>query len=156
MMREILFRGKRSNNGEWVEGNYLAANCHWHKRGIHRDWIVCNAYANGGWVALGVKYPVITGTVGQCIGLDKNGKKIFEGDICKNRWGSIGVVKLGRFKIDCCGCCYEYHDAIGYFLVRKNGDIVYDVDENVWDYVEVIGNIHDNPELVEELKHDQP
>ena len=40
-MRDILFRGKRVDNGEWVEGYYVRAGHHWHKYGIHEDWIVC-------------------------------------------------------------------------------------------------------------------
>ena len=74
-MREILFRGKRCDNGEWVQGYYIRADHHWHKKGIHKDWIALGAAANGGWFALHKKYAVKTETVGQFTGLtDKNGK----------------------------------------------------------------------------------
>lgn len=145
-MREILFRGKRTDNGEWVEGYYVAANYHWHKHGIHRDWIICNACANGGWFALGEKHPVIGNTVGQFTGLtDENGKKIFEGDIvCQtgadNRPDEYAVVRYGEFN---CSCC---HGVYGWFFEGIKYDFA-DIRRPEWHII--IGNIHDNPELVE-------
>ena len=142
-MREILFRGKRCDNDEWVQGFYVRADHHWHKNGIHKDWIICGASANGGWFALHNKYAVKAETVGQFTGLtDKNGKKIFEGDIIKipddydeygHNAGEIYEVYFcfGGFRLK-----PKYSKARGYWL---------EDDETV----EVIGNIHDNPELLE-------
>ena len=136
-MREILFRGKRCDNGEWVQGFYVRADHHWHKNGIHKDWIALGASANGGWFALHNKYAVKAETVGQYTGLtDKNGKKIFEGDIVQ-----------GKDRLE------KHLEVFGY-IDHKNGSFVITGDFMThyrWlDYeVEVIGNIHENPELLE-------
>ena len=136
-MREILFRGKRCDYGEWVQGFYVRADPHWHKNGIHKDWIALGASANGGWFALHNKYAVKAETVGQFTGLtDKNGKKIFEGDIVQ-----------GKDRLE------KHLEVFGY-IDHKNGSFVITGDFMThyrWlDYdVEVIGNIHDNHELLE-------
>lgn len=132
-MREILFRGKRTDNGEWVQGYYIKADHHWHKNGIHKDWIACGASANGGWFALHNRYPVITETIGQYTGLtDKNGKKIFEGDIVVND-----------------GIAYEcLWDGCNSEIGLANEEASFGIAYATLDLT-VIGNIHDNPELLE-------
>lgn len=118
-MREIIFRGKRLDNGEWVYGFYaLFASNKGLKRGIYTG-------AENGCV---IPYEVIPETVGQFTGLtDKNGKKIFEGDIVYN-----GVFKAQIELIN------------GHF--SPFGSDTFFADE-----CEVIGNIYDNPELLEKL-----
>jgi uncharacterized phage protein (TIGR01671 family) len=153
IMREILFRGKRCDNGEWVQGYYIRAEHHWHKHGIHKDWITLGASANGGWFALHNKYAVKAETVGQFTGLtDKNGKKIFEGDVIKFHkyrgepdW--VGVVKYEHCLYMVAGTMpLAYEKRIGedpYFCpfeVQLSG-----IEKNT---IEIIGNIHDNPELL--------
>jgi uncharacterized phage protein (TIGR01671 family) len=151
-MREILFRGKRCDNGEWVEGYYVKANHHWHKYGIHKDWIICGASANGGWFALHSKFPVKSETVGQYTGLIANGTKIFEGDIFLDRSDdAVGVVvfKDGCFRLEWYGMCGTYTES-GYDECG-GGWGVFECEPIDWYYVhdmEVIGNIHDNPELL--------
>lgn len=81
-------------------------------------------------------------TIGQYTGLkDKNGTKIFEGDIVKetkDQYSKISVVKFSN--VGSCGCCYPQFIGSGFklddFSLRN-------------EYWEVIGNIYDNPELLE-------
>lgn len=158
MNREILFRGKRTDNGEWVEG-YLCE-CH-HKDTGKYDYAIQEMFENGY-----IMHEVIPETVGQYTGLtDKNGKKIFEGDIFKFKdevWESCytscgteydswevenyGVVGFdedtGRFDF----IKYKYNENSVEADLHENHDIEFS------DFVgtlEVIGNIHDNPEFLE-------
>lgn len=120
-MREILFRGKRADNGEWVEGYYIVA-------------------AGMSFMSIfAVKEPIWVDhkTIGQYTGLkDKNGKKIFEGDIVK--------VCLPYADLTCIvgweGCSVIIRDI-------KDSDYTYVLGEGF--DIEVIGNIYDNPELLE-------
>ena len=123
-MREILFRGKRTDNGEWVYGD-VRLNYDDEPRCIS-DYCGAN--------------PVDPATVGQYTGLtDKNGKKIFEGDIVfvKDRLMQDSE-PLSTFM-----GTVDHKDA-SFVIV---GDVF---THYRWlDYeVEVIGNIHDNPELL--------
>lgn len=151
-MREILFRGKRCDNGEWVQGFYVRADHHWHKNGIHKDWIALGASANGGWFALHNKYAVKAETVGQFTGLtDKNGKKIFEGDILTiaKRMDGMGeyyfppIAYPGNVvvKWDMCAWMWETLGEHRLFISFPDAWCHFEC--------EVIGNIHDNPELLE-------
>lgn len=139
-MREILFRGKRIDNGEWVEGYYFERKDT--KGSIIESVIFVDAYEQ---ISSGKRYVrsnlngecfhVNPDTVGQFTGLtDKNGKKIFEGDIVATQW-CRGVVCYGEFNCSCCDGIYGW-----YF---DGADI------REYDMYEVIGNIHDNPELLE-------
>lgn len=136
-MREILFRGKRVDNGEWVEGNY-----EWYHK--PEKYIISNPYT-------GETKGVLPETVGQYTGLtDKNGKKIFEGDIITTTTLDTGdeqkaVVGFSNF-ID------ENNDDeyIG-FYIEFDGiktTITQLAMEEVKDRFEVIGNKWDNPELL--------
>ena len=125
-MREILFRGKRIDNGEWVEGNLFIPDSD--SRPIQ---IEC------GTDIMQIAYEIAPETIGQYTGLtDKNGVKIFEHDICKDSLGTLFVV--------------EWDSANARFIGRMVGGehrIVYVSKEP---RVEVIGNIYDNPELLKE------
>jgi uncharacterized phage protein (TIGR01671 family) len=133
-MREILFRGKRVDNGEWVEGSYIKANYHWHNHGIHEDWIATNTIQNGGWCNVRIKYAVIPETVGQYTGLtDKNGNRIFEGDI-----------------VECFSSDYVGRPKIDTIKVKDMTDYNTMVYLNCSNELEIIGNIQDSPNFWEE------
>ena len=132
-MREILFRGKRMDDGEWVEGYLVKA-----VGGECMILPVTTEHCGGAEFSEG--YHCDPTTVGQYTGLtDKNGKRIFEGDICRNtRTGEIVSVK--------------WHGTMaGYVWNKRRADgFLFDFGElfRACDKYEVIGNIHDNPELL--------
>lgn len=149
-MREILFRGKRVDNGKWVYGDLIQSGEK--HRPIDREDIPFSnsyiirkttpSYTDGclkgcEWLLSSHAVHVDPFTVGQYTGLkDKNGTMIFEGDevdiIPENE--EIGVI--------------EWADGEAMFVI--NGDGWCATFDNYYPYdVEVIGNIHDNPELVE-------
>ena len=122
-IREVIFRGKRADNGEWIEGSLL---------GI--DW--CDkpsTYSIAPNTPVSVFYSVIPETVGQYTGLtDKNGKRIFEGDIVDY----ISSDVIGNPKT-------------GTIIVEDMTDYDTMIYLNHSDELQIIGNIHDNPELLE-------
>ena len=140
-MREILFRGKRVDNGEWVKGFYVKASHHWNKRGIHEDWIVTSASQNGGWFTVNGRYAVIPETVGQYTGLkDKNGEMIFEGDIVESKpymHYEYGIVA-------CRNHAFRIVEFDGGMLTCPEAEPLLNADK----IVEVVGNVFDAPELL--------
>lgn len=132
-MREILFRGKRLDNGEWVEGYYCMA----FRWGGDKDPKTAIQERDCYYFRL-----VDPATVGQYTGLkDKNGKRIFEGDVVKACNSQAEIYKSSRPSVvECdihnCNCCYGVY---GWSFVGGNADIK-DL------YVIVVGNIYDNPE----------
>ena len=128
MNREILFRGKRDGDGEWVMGD----------RAGYSDYVMI-------WdlIDKGVGYLVDPTTVGQFTGLaDKNGVKIFEGDIlyCEARLDKAEmyvVFEQGQFRMVLCDKFKEYETGRGYYDINSFQKTV-------------IGNIHDTPDLVKE------
>ena len=124
MEREILFRGKRIDNGEWVEGNYIFED--FDRVGIHQIGTIIQCF-------------VIPETVGQFTGLtDKNGVKIFEGDILR-RFNSRGqeVMRYAvKWNNDCCMFVLMCEDT---YLGEYDSDFSVFYSEDL----EVIGNIYD-------------
>ena len=132
-MHEILFRGKRMDNGEWVYGFPFSYKVGFAIEGIE-TW-------SGG------RHRIDPSTVGQYTGLtDKHGKKIFEGDVVEclqeingnwiDKHIEIGYVEMryGAFGL---------HRKQGYYRPFKDWLEDYEY--------EVVGNIHDSPELLEEV-----
>lgn len=140
-MREILFRGKRPDNGEWSEGCLLKVTID----GKTAHLIFGDNFSLVGGDVKALSHALVDpATVGQFTGLtDKNGKKIFEGDILAMKGMEKliieGVVRYGTFNCTCC------HGVYGWFV--DGGDI-----RDAAYMCEVIGNIHDNPELLEVLE----
>ena len=150
-MRKILFRGKRADNGEWVEGYYE----------------LCGYFVG---TIEEVIYPTITpfnkrrhivepATVGQFTGLtDKNSKKIFEGDIVNVWWEKRTLEQVYEFP--------KYKAVIEFgnpnhlyswgWQLKMIDDMPFNPDILLWvdmeeagAFIEVIGNIHDNQKLLE-------
>ena len=126
-MHEVLFRGKRISNSKWVEGFMYSQ----HFPLEFRDDFYIRCYDTD--------YLVIPETVGQYTGLtDKNGVRIFEGDIV-------------RYDVN-------YHDMVISYDVENWGGWLYeDMDDNMQAYsiyefclkdIAVVGNIHDNPDII--------
>jgi uncharacterized phage protein (TIGR01671 family) len=160
-MREIKFRGKRIDNGEWIYGNLViskdALNGYEaliipqeNADGFTTDYSTNGedkeSYGFDNW------YAVIPETVGQYTGLkNKNGKEIYEGDIAREEDGGLFTVKYGEHNTS------EWNDTheLGFYVESNSEeeisrairtDIIFWVK---YRKLEVIGNIHNNPELLE-------
>lgn len=145
-MREIIFRGQTRRNGEkvWMDG-----------RKVPSSWVYGGVLQGTGSFSIIYgcddvddkhasnleKHVVYTDTLGQYTGLtDKNGTKIFEGDIVKAKQGKTEEIATIRFEN-------------GVFMVCPVFGKIYE--RNIWEYwyndwdLEIIGNIHDTPELLD-------
>ena len=119
-MREILFKGKRVDNGEWVYGFLVKMWGQYH--------IVDQNNENSA-------YMIEPESVGQYTGLtDKNGKKIFEGDILLKGFEKV----LVKWNANQCR-----------WGIYSNNYEICGFNESTQGYFEVIGNIYDNSELLE-------
>ncbi len=142
MNREILFRGKRDDNGEWIEGNLLSDDIsdiaaivtYINLAGDIHDLSECSIYR------------VIPSAIGRYTGLtDKNGRKIFEGDIIETQedYDDIfGYPATNVFN------SLVIWDKKNFCYALKTGDYIQSFNDWDWDNSHVIGNIHDNPELL--------
>lgn len=126
IMREILFRGKRVDNGEWFQGYP----CHYGWIGKEKDYIIPD-YASALYTI-----EIDPETVGQYTGIvDKYGMKIFEGDVVWYDYEEErGIVQwdndTARFIITCSTFTVDFDSVYG-------------------EELEIIGNVYDNPELLE-------
>ncbi len=158
-MREILFRAKRQDNKQWVQGSLLFY------PGVNRVFVSTGEFRGGGFIE------VLKDTVGQYTGLtDENGTKIFEGDIVQY------TDEEGYYPEECCDFVGKIVLEHGAFGVATNDNIPIDLDNwcdndnfvSLWelywnlciegeklDMIEVIGNIHDNPELLKDGAYDE-
>jgi hypothetical protein len=129
-MRDIEFRGKRTDTGEWVYGNYVYASAFQENGKLNKQMYIIVPFVFDFQTPL-KDVLVDPGTMGEYTGLkDKNGVKLFEGDIVRDiPSGLIGTI------------CWEVYYALFHW---RNGLAI-----NAPSEFEVIGNIHDRPELLE-------
>ena len=129
-MREIKFRGKRLDNGEWVYGFLIQ---------YENGWFICN------FIGDAYQYEVDPSTVGQFTGiLDKNEREIYEGDILKDTNNAIYYVDFIR------GCFYLKTNYKSFpHLGWTEWLPMCEIDRLAIPVeFEIIGNIYENPELL--------
>lgn len=137
---ERVYRAKKTNDGEWVEGGLVFS-----KHGtphivyfVTRDGIPCVDIIQ-----------VDPETVGQYVRDDCDGKRAFEGDIINNGF-IIGVIRFGEYQKACNDDKFASH--IGFYVEWSGGKSLHNIlrkDVGFWlNRTSVIGNIHDNPELL--------
>lgn len=141
MSREILFRGKHihamdSNdhlNGTWVHG-YLSDKNYINDKSLEGEFLVDED------------------TICQYTGLtDKNGKKIFEGDVVKDSAGVWGEVKFGLYAAG-----FSIPDTNQGFYIEFPEKSLYREELGYWrNKIVVVGNVFDNPELLEKAEGDK-
>lgn len=154
--REILFRGKRKENGKWVEGYYQQR----YDAFENIQHLIFWAKSSTVWEYAEVDPE----TACQYTGLtDKNGRKIFEGDIVA--WRREDIILTGNYTY--CFVGYRYGDELivrclgsGFMLCGKNDGLpdVPNANDKIDNYafwnnhsfLEVIGNLWDNPELLDQ------
>ena len=152
-MREILFRGKVKDNGQWVYGSYCPYN-----------WNICGERKENPQIIIisddkmidGLWCEVIPETVGQYTGLtDKNGKKIFEGDIVRYQFDNDDCPFPNKRTEPILGRVFfsDFRASFSVTAGRNGGSAL---NNDLFKYVqngnrvEVIGNINDDPELLKE------
>lgn len=133
-MREIIFRGKRKDNGEWIVGYYYKSFNPVTRSGLPLLHTISDLAP--------FSAEIDPETLGQFSGLrDRKGRAIFEGDIlkCKGSEHIEGVLVAENWN---CSCC----DGVFGFAIKGNGDL------RNFDICDIVGNIHDNPELLKDEK----
>ena len=139
-MHEILFRGKRTDNGEWVEGNLFIPD----KPDTPTQICI-------GTNVVRICYDVNPSTIGSYTGVtDKNGERIFEGDIVKykdaRKFGDNDEMEEAEEQYLCTNVV-KFKNGRFFPLPQR-----YDCEDYFFSYgsydFEVVGNVHDNPELL--------
>lgn len=141
MIDRYLFRGKRVDNDEWVYGGI-------YYQSKNKKFYIIGDSLHG----IGRAYEVIPETIGPCMGLkDNNGKLIFKGDIVEyysDYEDTLGYSRTteyyGVIIWNTTKCCWS---------IKMTDDKIIPFNDYDWDVLVVIGNIHDNPELLEVNKN---
>ena len=140
-MREILFKAKRKDNGEWVEGYYLNV--------AKINHFICTGKIKLDGVVKGIlapeMYAITPNTLCQYTGLtDKNGKKIWENDILRDKSGDIFRIYWSERLLNYSAKCIK--SAFSVFIKQKWDLRILLKSQND---IEVWGNIFDNADLLE-------
>ena len=158
-MRKILFRGKRISNGEWVEGGIMRAfhpNFDSTARGFAKQEPNCYCICENQKV-----FFVEQKSIGQYTGLqDKNGKRIFEGDVIQmnDNPKDLAVIRFGEFSCVDIELEAKTDRVHGWYYKPLHTDDLSKLEPFCWEIqlnemwveqcgIEVIGNIHDNKEF---------
>lgn len=140
-MRQIKFRGRSLTNGKWVSGDSIKHTENASENGTDVLTYIGSRVPNARKVGAMKWVPVAPSTAGQFTGLkDRNGKEIYEGDILE-RYNEAGIT----MHIDYFGSqfgCVQHWDGV------DGEGSWYPLDSYFTEEWEVIGNIHDNPELL--------
>ena len=146
-MRKILFRGKRLDNGEWLYGDLRQAP---YFDGDTATYIMAPI---PGSISSYINYSVDPSTVGQYTGLtDKNGKKIFEGDILHYTGLTTEYDDFCYVVFDCAEFALKFITMDKQTMAKNELELL-PLQRGLFDFCresnsfEVIGNIHDNPEV---------
>lgn len=137
-MREIKFRGRSLTNGKWVCGDSIKHTDNATENGIEELIYIGSKVPNASKVGAMKWVPINPSTVGQYTGLkDRKGKEIYEGDIVRFYDDIEDELETGTviWHTATCSFCVE---APGIEIVALNA---------YWEF-EVVGNIHDNPDLI--------
>lgn len=133
-MRNIIFRGKRLDNGEWVEGDLLQYDDGSVCIGVHSKNYTDDGFNAGQYRRIALVDPA---TVGQYTGLkDENGKEIWEGDILRSENGYAEPIGWSQ-------------DNAGFATMDfANGEYIYEIDQFLASTKTISGTIHDHPDLL--------
>lgn len=148
-MREILFRAKRIDNGEWVEGYYFCMT-HTDGRHVHHFIIPLGADLSKGTGIEKIQVEIDPETLCRYTGLkDKNGKRIWENDIVSVIFDDeiiYGSIKYGLYNNDFAG---EASGSLGFYIDWKEKGNFLRKNIGCWkEELEYAGNIFDDPELL--------
>lgn len=136
-MREILFRAKRKDNGEWAEGSYV------HAFNENKNCFIAGIMREEHWIAgqNGNMMLIDESTLCQYTGMtDKNGNKIWENDILESHYDDLFPDDVTISKV--------VWDTNRWAVQNAYSLDIEDLDDFVCGYGEVAGNVFDNPELL--------
>ena len=148
-MKTFKFRGKSKKDGTWAYGDYVVAQVRHIKTWVKRPYIL-HIYGNGGMLYVCGRTLVLEDTVGQYTGInDNNGREIYEGDIIRFKYEDYSEYNINGYHAPrevISEVKFEYGEYRLNGYPCRLGDCLDWADDEC--EFEVIGNIYDNPELI--------